>query len=200
MSISCPFKPMGGGYEFFDYIENQPSRVGEHIDLEVNINALTFTAEYEVYHIEGNANFVGNWLAGGLEWLACNKGNVEVYYPGVNNSHGGIRRIPTPSNKRIVQSPTYFIINDITWHPTGVQFGGIIPLKVMGSSAQNPGAKQYKYVKIYDGDTLIRDLIPAKRISDGWVGMYCRVGNKFYGGPKADSFLAGTTLNNYKLK
>lgn len=173
---------------FFDYIESQPSRVGEHIDLEVNINSLTFTAEYEVYHIEGNANFVGNWLNDQACWLTCNKGPLVFIYPGRGWEFA---RISTPCNLKIIQAPNYAKCNDINLLLDPISYAGTIPLIIMGSTAGNTGAKQYKYVKIYDGDTLIRDLIPAKRISDGWVGMYCRVGNKFYGGTKADSFLAG---------
>lgn len=188
MSISCPFKPMGGGYEFFDYIENQPSRVGEHIDLEVNINALTFTAEYEVYHISGNANFVGNWLSDWACWLTCNKDPLVFIYPGKG---WGFTRIPTPCNLQIVQAPDHARCNDVNLSLNPISYSGELPLWIMGSTAGNPGPKQYKYVKIYDGPTLIRDLIPAKRIYDGWTGMYCGVGNKFYGGAKVDSFLVG---------
>ena len=191
MSISCIFKPMGGGYEFFDYIENQPSRVGEHIDLEVNINALTFTAEYEVYHISGNANFVGNWLNDNAMWLTSNKPGAGILSTGYPYARY-IDRAPIipPSLIKVVQAPSYVDCNGGVYHVEPRSYDGI-PLWIMGSTAGNPGPKQYKYVKIYDGSTLIRDLIPAKRICDGWTGMYCRVGNKFYGGAKVDSFLIG---------
>lgn len=37
----------------------------------------------------------------------------------------------------------------------------------------------FYYVKIFDGDTLVRDLIPCERASDGMVGMWDNVTNSF---------------------
>lgn len=188
MSISCPFKPMGGGYEFFDYIENQPSRVGEHIDLEVNINALTFTAEYEVYHIEGYTTFVGSYLSETQCWLVANKDTFVIFPPG--RGAYNYTRINTPCNLKIQHNLDHVICNGVRYNSSiGLDIQNI-PMRINGTTNVH-GTKQYKYVKIYDGPTLIRDLIPAKRICDGWTGMYCRVGNKFYGGTKVDSFLVG---------
>jgi lysophospholipase L1-like esterase len=51
----------------------------------------------------------------------------------------------------------------------------------------NVGKIEYKttklkiyYCKIWDGDTLIRDFVPAKRTSDGAIGMLDNVNNVFY--------------------
>lgn len=37
----------------------------------------------------------------------------------------------------------------------------------------------FYYVKIFDGDTLVRDLIPCERVADGMVGMWDNVTNSF---------------------
>ncbi|MCW1949439.1 MAG: DUF2341 domain-containing protein [Candidatus Shapirobacteria bacterium] len=47
--------------------------------------------------------------------------------------------------------------------------------------------------KIWNGNTLIRNLVPAKRNSDSVVGFYDTVNNVFYTNAGAGSFTAGTT-------
>ena len=45
----------------------------------------------------------------------------------------------------------------------------------------SPRGGQYYYVKIWDGDgVLVRDMIPAQRLSDDAVGMYDKANNQFY--------------------
>lgn len=46
-------------------------------------------------------------------------------------------------------------------------------------SKPNSGTKIY-YIKIYDGETLVRDMYPCYRTSDNKVGMYDRVNDVFY--------------------
>lgn len=48
------------------------------------------------------------------------------------------------------------------------------------------------YCKIYDNNTLVRDFIPAKRISDGKCGLWDKVNLKFYTDENGDNFTAGT--------
>lgn len=53
---------------------------------------------------------------------------------------------------------------------------------------------QYKFYscKIYNNGTLIRDFIPAKRISDGKCGLWDKVNLKFYTDENGGNFTAGT--------
>lgn len=48
------------------------------------------------------------------------------------------------------------------------------------------------YCKIYDNNILVRDFIPAKRISDGKRGLWDKVNLKFYTDEKGGNFAAGT--------
>ena len=52
---------------------------------------------------------------------------------------------------------------------------------------------QYKFYscKIYDNDTLVRDFIPAKRISDSKCGLWDKVNLKFYTDENGGNFKAG---------
>lgn len=49
-------------------------------------------------------------------------------------------------------------------------------------------------LKINDNDELIRDFIPAKRKSDGTIGMYDLIGRKFYTSPNGVAFSGGVKL------
>lgn len=55
----------------------------------------------------------------------------------------------------------------------------------------------YGDFKIYDNDSLVRDFIPAKRKSDGTIGMYDLVGRKFYTSPNGVAFSGGV---NHRAK
>ena len=48
----------------------------------------------------------------------------------------------------------------------------------------------YSLIITYDGK-LVRNFIPAKRKSDGVIGMYDLVGKKFYTSPNGEAFTGG---------
>ena len=50
------------------------------------------------------------------------------------------------------------------------------------------------YFQIYDNGVLVRDFIPARRNSDGVVGMYDTVGQTFYTNPRDTNFVAGPAI------
>ena len=62
-----------------------------------------------------------------------------------------------------------------------------------GSVSEYSYCKFYSY-KIYDSNILIRNYIPVVRHSDGVVGMYDLVENKFYTNAGSGSFIEGSTL------
>lgn len=55
------------------------------------------------------------------------------------------------------------------------------------------------YFKLYDGNTLIRDMIPAKRISDDSIGMVDKLTNTFYNS-LGEMFIAGPEKANSSIK
>jgi len=50
------------------------------------------------------------------------------------------------------------------------------------------------YFQLYDNGTLIRDYIPARRNSDGVVGMYDVANQVFYTSPNGANFVAGPVV------
>ena len=61
-------------------------------------------------------------------------------------------------------------------------------------TAQRLGSFDYYYVKIYEAGTLVQNLIPAKRDSDGVLGMYDTVNNKFLVNAGSGTFVAGPAI------
>lgn len=50
------------------------------------------------------------------------------------------------------------------------------------------------YLKMWDGDILIRDFIPCERKRDGAVGMYDLANNKFYKSQGSENFIKGNYI------
>lgn len=57
-------------------------------------------------------------------------------------------------------------------------------------SGRNTAARIY-FCQIYNNDILVRDFIPAKRVSDNAVGMYDLVSGNFFGNSGTGTFIAG---------
>lgn len=53
------------------------------------------------------------------------------------------------------------------------------------------------YARIYDNDALVRDFFPAKRNSDGVLGLYDLVNGEFYTNAGTGSFVAGEEIPRY---
>lgn len=62
-------------------------------------------------------------------------------------------------------------------------------IKVMPTTNSDYG--RIYYLKIYDGDTLVRDFIPTKRNSDNEIGLYDKVTNQFFANNGTGEFVAG---------
>ena len=54
-------------------------------------------------------------------------------------------------------------------------------------------ARLYNF-KVYDNGTLVRDMIPCTRNSDGVAGVYDIVNNQFYGSANSNPLIAGPTV------
>lgn len=66
-------------------------------------------------------------------------------------------------------------------------------------TGDNTGVVRSYYVKIYDGDVLVRDCIPCYRKSDGEIGMYDLVKHVFYTNQGASNFGRGEDVVDTKF-
>lgn len=79
--------------------------------------------------------------------------------------------------------PMYlFSINDLENQPT--------------RAALNSAARFY-YFKIYESDVLVRNFVPAKRNSDGVIGLFDTVNSVFYTNAGTGDFVAGPEVSQY---
>lgn len=65
-----------------------------------------------------------------------------------------------------------------------------------GGNYANTSMKLYS-CQIYDNGTMKRDYVPAKRMSDGAVGLYDKVEEKFYANAGTGAFAAGAETGEY---
>ena len=90
-------------------------------------------------------------------------------------------------------SNTYFKINGAT---TSATFTGYVDGYNNTVFYGNGKRGQYKlyFYKLYNGSLLVRDYVPAKRNSDGSVGLYDLVSNTFFGNSGTGTFTAGPEI------
>ena len=90
---------------------------------------------------------------------------------------------------------------------TGITSGTLtttLPL-YLGTYGGEPNNTEYPlvgdvyYCKIYDGDTVVRDFVPAIRTSDNKVGFYDFANSTFYTNNGSGDFLTPNSINAYKL-
>lgn len=69
----------------------------------------------------------------------------------------------------------------------------VFELNQVNNTAGQHGKGRLYGLKLYDGDTLIRDYVPCKN-EDGEIGLWDLVEDKFYGNAGTDTFIAGAEV------
>ncbi len=91
------------------------------------------------------------------------------------------------------------IINGVTYDISGANFTKIADNNFYLFATSGYAGNLYNsvgriwYVKIWDNNTLVRDLVPAKN-SSGVIGMYDTVNNRFYENASTGEFVAGPVM------
>ena len=62
------------------------------------------------------------------------------------------------------------------------------------ANATRIAKNRWYYVKIFDGSTIVRDMVPCIRLSDITVGMYDLVSNSFFSSLSQEGFYAGNPV------
>lgn len=65
-----------------------------------------------------------------------------------------------------------------------------------GNSAERGNGYNLYYMKIYNNDVLVRNLVPCYRISDNAIGLYDLVNNNFYTNAGSGTFNKGAEIRN----
>ena len=139
--------------------------------------------------IFGNRNADGKfglwWYNGysGLYWETDQQGSCKIASNNINHID--------PFTIKITGNT--FDINGYTTTCTNTNKNGITNLLLFDVNDTPESVRPMKlyYWKIYDGTTIIRDFIPCYRKSDGEIGLYDLVEEKFYTNQGSGTFLKG---------
>ena len=116
--------------------------------------------------------------------------------PEIYRSNGGRMTIDANGGRVYIDGSLAASASDSTFSSTG----NLILLSV--STGDNDGAIDSRMAKgklyscqIYDNGAQVRGFVPAKRDSDGAVGMYDTIGGTFYGNSGTGTFVAGPVVS-----
>ena len=180
-------------YERMEYIESNGSSYidtgiygSDSLDIEISIHynynkSLFFIASRKsakeltyvlvgdaVYsHIRFDYNNTLNALGYYIDKISIRKSGLDVY---INN----VWKMSVYKGKFMT--------------PSTLLLFGILQKGAVNSSPA--GGKAY-FLKMKENGVLVRDFVPAKRKSDGVIGMYDLVGRKFYTSPNGIAFTGG---------
>ena len=171
-------------YIRLEYIESTKQQA---IDTGVVLNStdLTGTIDFQFTQVDNN----NEWIAGAIasDYATGIEGG---YYHGSFYTNLGFSFSQTgTATARTVAS--FVVASGKTNNYTLILFGR----NVGGTVYPDCYAKIYGS-QIFNGSTKIRDFIPAKRVSDGMVGMYDLVTSQFFVNAGTGSFIAGGVANS----
>ncbi len=214
-STDCWLVDIGGaaqsalpsGYTRLEYIESTGT---QYIDTGIapkNTNNLKWKIDVQYINPYGNFNYAGFGVFGGRYWLKFDIKSANV----VGIQCGGAYSESQPSvsiaNRNIffmdTESRTFGINNEIQ-SLSGMEDGALqIPYNIYlfavsndQSGMENTLASARLYgAYMANGATAIRNFVPARRNSDGVLGMYDTVSNTFFTNSGTGTFVAGPVFS-----
>ncbi len=166
------------GFTTLEYLESTGT---QWIDTGVIVDSTDLRATIDFQFTQ---NIENTWIAG------------ATTYPGLAGVEGGIYKGElytlngfSYSSSAIMDRQTATVQTDSLSNLNFYVFGRNFP----GDEDDAARAKIYS-VQIYDGNTLIRNLVPVRRDSDGTLGMYDTVNNVFYTNSGTGTFVAGADV------
>ena len=113
---------------------------------------------------------------------AMNNGEVHHLIVSVNNGQADV----ILDGSTVINTPyTGTIVNGKPWYLFAMNHHG---------NVYRPSSLQIHTVKLYEKDTLVRNLIPVKRTTDQVIGMYDTVSDTFFENAGTGTFIAGPEL------
>lgn len=185
------FKGWGIEYTQLEYIESTGT---QYIDM--GIVYARFVHDIQFTNQASTGSLMGKSPSGGMYWGQARSGSAGYEGPG-----GYIRNID-PTDRHIVEfgalagQGTYLNIGDTTITGSTNASSSTYSLLGIPETEYRCEAKLYD-VKAYDeNDALVSHLIPARRNSDGVLGMYDLISNTFFTNQGTGSFIAGPVAEN----
>lgn len=183
-------KGLPSEYQRLEYIENTSTA---YIDCGLEPKH-TFNYEIKTNAVTGNVVFGTFFLNDRTDYrFFCVNGNI-LYFDVGNNRIMSPQGVTLPYHAKF---GNYYIqdLDNETNKVTGNTFGETLHGAKLSNLYLLFGYGNAKgkvwLLKINDNGKPIRDFIPAKRKSDGTIGMYDLVGRKFYTSPNGVAFSGG---------
>ena len=175
-----------------EYIESTGT---QYIDTGIKASKnLKVEADIDVSAASGWVMILGDYTSG--SYFSWWRQNTTMYaYYGSNNKTlaelTGKRKYISNNTNNIWSIDT----SKITVTPNSSDFSkngnNLYLFSVNNGGNYNKASMKLYSCKIYDNGTLVRDFIPAKRISDGKCGLWDKVNFKFYTDENGGNFTAG---------
>lgn len=178
-------------YQEVEYIESTGTQyidTGIYMDTSIKID-LTMQLNYT----DKDQKFLGSYGSGGI-CLGTYAGKWRL-----GNSMWAVNENAVTLEKVNIQAYNdNWYINGVNVATTKFSANNQAPISLFGifyngSLFQRDSIKVYS-LKIYDGDTAVREFIPCYRKSDNIIGMYDLVNGKFYTNSGTEEFIKGEAV------
>ena len=184
---------ISSGLVELEYIESTGT---QYIDTGIKASKnLKVEADIDVSAASGWVMILGDYTSG--SYFSWWRQNTTMYaYYGSNNKTlaelTGKRKYISNNTNNIWSIDT----SKITVTPNSSNFSkdgnNLYLFSVNNGGNYNKASMKLYSCKIYDNGTLVRDFIPAKRVSDGMCGLWDKANYKFYTDINGNNFTAGT--------
>lgn len=184
---------ISSGLVELEYIESTGT---QYIDTGIKASKnLKVEADIDVSAASGWVMILGDYTSG--SYFSWWRQNTTMYaYYGSNNKTlaelTGKRKYISNNTNNIWSIDT----SKITVTPNSSDFSkdgnNLYLFSVNNGGNYNKASMKLYSCKIYDNGTLVRDFIPAKRVSDGMCGLWDKANYKFYTDINGNNFTAGT--------
>ena len=142
-----------------------------------------------------NSNVVGLWISPSSSknyWTICNNDSWLTGGLVVSGRRQSIVATWKTKYQNISTNGVANVLNQANTKANTVSYSMYLPARNNGGTAREKGKFKMYSVKIYRPDTtLVRDYVPAKRLSDNAVGFYDKVSKTFFASATETAFVEG---------
>lgn len=183
-------------YQQVEYIESTGT---QYIDTEI-IPYTNTVAQFKVMNLAvTGACIIGYFIDDTTDWRFFNA-NSNIYFDRIDSRINTTKADFVINVIREFELGNYYVKdlsnNSIILSGTKTDFIGLSTIKLNASSNTETtmSNNRWYYVKLYDGENLVRDLIPCYRKSDNKTGLYDLVTNTFLPNLGTSEFLLGNAI------
>ena len=170
------------GTQYIDtgYIETSKEAICTHINIGTSNGNYVYGGQQNSSNMSYNGIYKNSILEYNFAELSFTASNDIVMTQSINGSNNIIDINGTTWTKAVGTPLTTYTMKIFACN------------KNDGSVRYYTGNTKCYYFQIYNDQTLVRDYIPARQLSDFAIGLYDKVNNKFYANAGSGAFTAGT--------